>query len=191
MSALIKNYLFENIVAFLSVFLAANVMILFGKLEMGVAAVLYLPLGVKILMYLLFGYRVLPGILLACITSGIVLLNSWNGNLLIGFMSSCAGALAPIITMWAMKVVKVCDFSNLRNIDFRHILSLIVFTSVISALLKFSIFYDANSNINAIDFIVHYITGDILGGLLVIYLVLKIIVPFISKLYQGKSYLTP
>ncbi len=184
MLVLIKKYLFENMVAFLSVFLAANIMILFGKLEMGIAAILYLPLGAKILMYLLFGFRVLPGILLACTTSGVVLLNSWDGHLLIGSISACAGTLAPIIAMWTMQITQVCDFSNLRNIDFRHILFLVVFTSIISALLKFFVFYDVNSNIETVSFIAQDITGDILGSLLVIYFVLKAIVPLISKFYN-------
>ena len=183
----LKNYLFENIVAFLSVFLAAYIMVFFGEFEVAVGTYFYLPLGAKILMYLLFGFRVLPGILAACIVSGVVLFNSWNGNFLIGTMVACAGSLAPIIAMQTMKVTQVCDFSNLRNIDFRHVLFLIMFTSVISALLKFFLYMQSiTMNINTVEFIAHYITGDILGGLLVVYLVLKLIVPVLQALYQEK-----
>jgi len=102
-------------------------------------------------------------------------------------MVACAGSLAPIIAMQTMKVTQVCDFSNLRNIDFRHVLFLIMFTSVISALLKFFLYMQSiTMNINTVEFIAHYITGDILGGLLVVYLVLKLIVPVLQALYQEK-----
>ncbi len=188
MLANIKNYLFENIIAFLSVFLAAYVMVLFGEFEVGVGTYFYLPLGVKILMYLLFGFRVLPGILAACVVSGVVLFNSWNDHLLIGTMAACAGAIAPIIAMQTMKITQVCDFSNLRNIDFRHVLFLIMFTSVISALLKFFVYMQSiTMNINAVDFIAHYITGDVLGSLLVIYLVMKLIAPVLQFVFQEKT----
>ena len=188
MLILVKNYLFENIVAFLSVFLAAYIMVLFGEYTVELSALFYLPLGAKILMYLLFGFRVLPGIFLACITSGVVLFNSWNDHLLIGAMAACAGALAPIIAMYTMRVTQVCDFSNLRKIDFRHILFLIIFTSVISALLKFFVYMQSITiNIDAVAFVQHYIIGDILGSLLVIYLVIKLIVPLLQALFQEKT----
>ena len=95
----VKNYLFENVIAFLGVFLAAYIMVLFGEFEVSVSTYFYLPLGAKILMYLLFGFRVLPGILMACVSAGVLLFNSWNDHLLIGTMAACAGALAPIIAM--------------------------------------------------------------------------------------------
>ena len=183
----IKNYLFENIVAFSSVFLAAYIMVFFGRFEVEVGTYFYLPLGAKILMYLLFGFRVFPGVLAACVASGVVLFNSWNDHLLLGTMAACAGALAPVITMQIMKAAKVCNFSNLRNIDFKHILFLIALTSIVSALLKYFVYTQSiTMNIDAVDFIVHYITGDVLGSLLVIYLVIKLIVPLLQVFFQRK-----
>ena len=156
-------------------------MIWFGTFESGVKHYLYLPLGAKILMYLLFGYRVFPGIIAACLVGGIVLMNSWNGNLFIGMLSACAGAIAPIVAMCIMKQTRVSDFSNLGKVDFRHILFLIIFASVISALLKFFVYtQDLTLNINAITFITHYITGDVFGGLVMIYLTLHVIVPILK-----------
>ncbi len=184
----ISNYLTENLIAFLSVFFAAYIMVLFGEFEIAVGTYFYLPLGAKILMYLLFGFRVLPGVLLACIGTGVVLFNSWNDHLLLGSMAACAGALAPIIAMWVMRITQMCNFSNLKNIDFRHVIFLIAFTSVISALLKFFIYMQSiTMNINAVDFITHYITGDVLGSLLVIYLVLKLLIPLITRLLRPSS----
>jgi integral membrane sensor domain MASE1 len=160
-------------------------MIWFGSFEIGLGSYLLLPLGAKILMYLLFGYRVFPGILAGCIAAGVLLFNSWNDQLLIGTMAACAGAIAPIIAMCLMKQTNVSNFSDLGQVDFRHVLFLIVFTSVISALLKFFVYMqDVTLNINAVTFITHYITGDVLGGLVVIYFALYVVVPIIQKVLR-------
>ncbi|WP_291926857.1 MASE1 domain-containing protein [Candidatus Thioglobus sp.] len=171
----------------MSVFLMAYVMIWFGTFEVGVGHYLYLPLGAKILMYLLFGYRVFPGILAGCIAAGVLLFNSWDDQLLIGTMAACAGAVAPIIAMCLMKQTRVSNFSNLGQVDFRHVLFLIVFASVISALLKFFVYMqDLTLSLDAVTFISHYITGDVLGGLVVIYFTLHVIVPLIQR-FLGKN----
>lgn len=178
----IKDYLLENTVAFAMVFLSAYIMIWFGTFEAGVGYYLYLPLGAKILMYLLFGYRVFPGVIAACFVSGVVLMNSWSGNLFIGMMSACAGAVAPIVAMCIMKQTRVSNFSNLGKIDFRHVLFLILFTSVIKTLLKFFVnMQDITLNINVVTFITHYIAGDVIGALVVIYIALHIITPILGR----------
>lgn len=183
-----QNYLLENAIAFVSVFSMAYIMIWFGSFELEVGSYMYLPLGAKILMYLVFGYRVFPGIMAACIVSGIVLMNSWGDNLLLGALSSCAGAIAPIVAMCFMNQTHVSDFSKLSKIDFRHILFLVVFTSVISALLKFFVYMqDVTLNINAVTFITHYIRGDVVGGLVVIYFALAIVAPIIERSYIQKT----
>ena len=188
MTVKFQNYLLENAIAFVSVFSMAYIMIWFGSFELEVSSYMYLPLGAKILMYLIFGYRVFPGIIAACVVSGIVLMNSWGDNLLIGALSSCAGAVAPILAMGFMNLTHVSDFSNLNKIDFRHVLFLVIFTSVISALLKFFVYMqDVTLNINAVTFITHYIRGDVIGGLVVIYLVLGFVAPIIERSYTKKT----
>ncbi|MDC9727348.1 MAG: hypothetical protein PSN35_05905 [Candidatus Thioglobus sp.] len=99
----------------------------FVEYTVELSAWLYLPLGAKILMYLLFGFRVLPGILAACVTSGVVLFASWGDNLLLGVLSAGAGVIAPIVVMSGMKLAKICNFDYLGNIDFRHILTLDIY----------------------------------------------------------------
>ncbi|ALE52383.1 hypothetical protein SP60_03610 [Candidatus Thioglobus autotrophicus] len=187
-----QNYFIENLIAFMSVFSMAYVMTWAGTFENSGEIVLshylYLPLGAKILMYLLFGYRVFPGVIAACFVGGVVLMNSWNGHFFIGMLSACAGAIAPIVAMCIMKQTRVSNFSNLGQVDFRHVLFLIAFTSVISALLKFFAYtQDLTLNINAVTFITHYITGDALGGLVVIYLTLHVIVPILKGFFPQKS----
>lgn len=187
MTVKFQNYLLENAIAFVSVFSMAYIMIWFGSFELEVGSYMYLPLGAKILMYLIFGYRVFPGVIAACFAGGIFLMGSWGGNLYIGMLSACAGAVAPILAMCLMNLTHVSNFSKLSKIDFRHVLFLVVFTSVISALLKFFVYtQDVTLNINAVTFITHYIRGDVIGGLVVIYLVLGFIVPIIERSYTQK-----
>jgi hypothetical protein len=51
----------------------------------------------------------------------------------------------------------------------------------VSAMLKFFIYMQSITlNIDALDFITHYIVGDVIGSLVVIYLTLKIIVPLLA-----------
>ena len=183
-----QNYLLENAIAFVCVFSMAYMMILFGSFELEVGSYIYLPIGAKILMYLVFGYRVFPGVIAACFTAGIVLMDSWGGNLFIGMLSACAGAVAPILAMGFMNLTQVSNFSNLRKIDFRHVLFLVFFTSVIAALLKFFVYMqDVTLNIDAVTFITHYITGDVIGGLVVIYLALGFVAPIIERSYTKKT----
>ena len=187
MLALLQSHLKENTSAFCSIFIAAYVMTLFGTYEIEIGHYIYLPLGAKIIMYLLYGFSILPGILIACVVSGIILFNSWNDHLLIGTLGACAGAFAPIIAMTSMRLFKVCDFSKLKGIDFRNVLILILLSSTISAVLKFFVYMQSVTiNLDAIDFITHYITGDLFGGLVVIYFVLKVLVPIIGKISQSK-----
>jgi|ETNmetMinimDraft_9_1059917.scaffolds.fasta_scaffold13429_2 hypothetical protein len=179
----LKDHTAENAIAFLGVFIAAYTMTLFGEYDIEIGHYLYLPLGAKIIMYLLFGFTVLPGILFACVFSGIVLFNSWNDHLVLGTLAACAGVLAPIITMLLMRLLRVCNFSNLVNIDFRNVLLLIVLSSVISAVLKFFVYMQSVTlNLDTIDFITHYILGDVFGSLVVVYLVLKVLVPILAMM---------
>ncbi|MBC8493650.1 MAG: hypothetical protein ISR70_01445 [Candidatus Thioglobus sp.] len=182
------NYLAENLIAFLSVFFAAYLMTTFVNYTVELSALFYLPLGAKILMYLLFGFRIFPGILAACITSGVILFDSWGGNLLLGTLSACAGATAPIIVMSGMKLAKMCDFDHLGDIDFRHILTLVMGVSVVSSLLKYFVFAQSiYLDLAIFDFITHYIAGDVMGALLVIYLVLKVLVPLIQRIVPQQA----
>ncbi len=184
----ISDYFIENLIAFLSVFFAAYLMTTFGSYTLELSALFYLPLGAKILVYLLFGFRVLPGVLAACVASGVILFASWNDNLLLGTLSACAGAFAPIIVMGSMKLAKICDFNNLKDINFKYILFMVMAVSVLSSVLKFFVFSKGiNLNLEVFDFITHYIAGDVLGALLVVYLTLKLLVPLIQWLVPQQA----
>jgi len=89
------------------------------------------------------------------------------------------GAIAPLISMWFIQKLNVSDFSNLKKIDFRHILFLIFFTAIIHSLSRFVIYAKSEVfSISPVDFLTHYLVGDVLGGIVVIWTVLKLL-PFV------------
>ncbi len=179
--------MFNNLVAFSAIFIASILMKYLSGFDAEVGSYLYLPIGAKILVFLIFGRHVLPGVIASCIFCGVVLFSSWGGNFAWGGIGATMGALAPLVSIMLLQWLKVADFSNLKDIDFRHILFLIFFTAVIHALSRFVIY--AKSEVFAIspvDFLTHYLIGDMLGGIVVIWTVLKILPFMVSVSRLGR-----
>lgn len=174
-----KELVVNNLIAFMAVFLASIAMINLSGYDVEVGTYLYLPIGAKILVFLLFGRQVLIGVIASCIFCGVVLFDSWGGNIIYGAIGAITGAIIPLISIWILEKFKLADYSNLKNINFRHILFLIFFTAILHSLTRFFIYAkSAVFSINPIDFLSHYIVGDMIGGIVVIWTVLKVL-PFI------------
>jgi hypothetical protein len=178
---LVKTFGMNNVVAFLAIFFASLAMKYLSGFDVEVGSYLYLPIGAKILVFLLFGRHVLPGVIASCIFCGVVLFDAWGGNFAWGAIGAIMGAVAPLVTIWFIQKLKMVNFSNLASIDFRHILFLIFFTAIIHALSRFVIYAKSEVFIiSPIDFLSHYLVGDMIGGIVVIWTVLKII-PYIAS----------
>jgi len=175
-----KPYITNNLIAFLAIFFASVAMKYLSGFDAEIGSYLYLPIGAKILVFLLFGRQVLPGVMASCIFCGVVLFSSWGGNFAWGAVGAMMGAIAPLLSMWLIQKLKLANFSNLEGIDFRHILFLIFFTAIIHALSRFVIYAKSEVfSISPIDFLSHYLVGDMLGGIVVIWTVLKLLPLFI------------
>ncbi len=178
----------NNLVAFLAIFLASVAMKYLSGFDAEVGSYLYLPIGAKILIFLIFGRQVLPGVMASCIFCGVVLFDAWGGNFVFGAIGAIMGAIAPLASIWLVQKLGMVNFTNLANIDFRHILFLIFFTAIIHALSRFVIYAKSEVfSISPIDFLSHYLVGDMIGGIVVIWTVLKILPYFISVLGLGKA----
>jgi len=178
----------NNLVAFLAIFLASVAMKYLSGFDAEVGSYLYLPIGAKILIFLIFGRQVLPGVMASCIFCGVVLFDAWGGNFVFGAIGAIMGAIAPLASIWLVQKLGMVNFTNLVNIDFRHILFLIFFTAIIHALSRFVIYAKSEVfSISPIDFLSHYLVGDMIGGIVVIWTVLKILPYFISVLGLGKA----
>jgi hypothetical protein len=177
----VKSFAMSNFIAFLAIFFASVAMKYLSGFDAEIGSYLYLPIGAKILVFLLFGRHVLPGVIASCIFCGVVLFDAWGGNFAWGAIGAIMGAVAPLVTIWFIQKLKMVNFSNLASIDFRHILFLIFFTAIIHALSRFVIYAKSEVFIiSPIDFLSHYLVGDMIGGIVVIWTVLKII-PYIAS----------
>ena len=177
---LYKDIFLNNLIAFSAIFLASIAMKQLSGFDAEVGTYLYLPIGAKILVFLLFGRQVLPGVMASCIFCGVVLFDSWSGNFFWGATGAIMGAIAPLVSIWILQKFDLCNFTELKNIDFRHILFLIFFTAIIHALSRFIIYAKSDVFvISPVDFLSHYLIGDILGGIVIILFVLKVL-PFMA-----------
>lgn len=171
-----KPLIINNLIAFLAVFIAAVLMKNLLVFDAEIGSYLYLPIGAKILVFLLFGRQVLPGVIASCIFCGVVLFSSWGGNFVWGAIGAIMGAISPLLSMWMLKFLEVSDFSSLKNINFRHVLFLILFTAIIHSLSRFVVYAKSEVfNISPVDFLTHYLVGNVLGGIVVIWTVLKLL----------------
>lgn len=148
---------------------------------------LWLPMGAKILAFLLFGLWAFPGVLLGSLMSGIFLYDAWNGNTFYGPLGTMAGVIAPMLAIMTMRYFRLSEFFDKDKIVFGHVIFLIILSSLINTLTKFFLYADKVKNIDgkevdAIQFIQSYLTGDILGGVVFIVVVLKLLMPTLRKL---------
>lgn len=177
-----ENFIAVNLIAFIAVFLASVLMINLSNFDVEVGSYLYLPIGAKILVFLLFGRRVLSGVIISCIFCGVVLFSSWGGNFVWGSIGAIMGALSPLVSIWILEYFKLANYSELKDIDFKHILFLIFFVAVLHSLSRFIIYAKSSVfTINPVDFLGHYLIGDIVGGIVVIWTVLKVMPFFVSS----------
>ncbi len=180
-----KDLVANNLIAFAAVFLASVAMITLSSYDVEVGTYLYLPIGAKILVFLLFGRQVLLGVIASCVFCGVVLFDSWGGNLLVGAIGAVAGAIVPLISIWILENLKLANYSEFKNINFRHILFLIFFTAILHSLSRFFIYAkSAMFTISPVDFLSHYIVGDIVGGIVLIWTVLKVF-PYIVPIAKA------
>ena len=178
----------NNLVAFLAIFLASVAMKYLSGFDAEVGSYLYLPIGAKILIFLIFGRQVLPGVMASCIFCGVVLFDAWGGNFVFGAIGAIMGAIAPLASIWLVQKLGMVIFTNLANIDFRHILFLIFFTAIIHSLSRFVIYAKSDVFIiSPIDFLSHYLVGDMIGGIVVIWTALKILPYLISVSRLNKA----
>ena len=160
-----KDLTVNNLIAFMAVFLSSILMINLSGYDVEVGSYLYLPIGAKILVFLLFGRHVLPGVIASCIFCGVVLFDSWGGNFAWGAFGAIMGAIAPLASMWLIEKFKLANYSNLKDINFRHILFLIFFTAILHSLTRFVIYAKSEVfSINPVDFLGHYLVVDTIKG---------------------------
>jgi len=168
------------------VFLTSDLMSHFDAGDITVGNYLWLPMGAKILAFLLFGYWAFPGVLLGSLMSGVFLYDSWNGNTFYGPLGTFAGVMAPMLAVAIMRLFHLSNFFKDGKLVYGHIVFLVILSSLINTIAKLFLYIDKvkgidGKEVDAIQFIQSYLTGDILGGLVFVFVVIKIFLPIILK----------
>ena len=179
MTAIIKQSLITFTLVIVSLLLVEGI----GHIDFSNGNLLFLPMGAEILAYLLFGFRVLPGVVIANTLVGYFLWNNWMGSGIDGFYGHVMiGSLAPVIAIIIMKSCHLPEFFKDGKLIFRNVLFLIILTGMVNTLSKFFLFMSVlKTNPDPIVFLSTYLVGDILGGIVFIYVAIKIFTPQLIK----------
>jgi len=183
-----KNLIADNIFAYLIVLLGISFIYPLTFFDSANQYYLF-AFGFKILVFLIYGISIIPAVILAKLTY-MLFISDINGDPVLAVHLSLLSALAPAIAMYAMNLSRV-DIRNLKNIDFRHVIFFILLTSIISSLLKY--IYLSNEillDAHAASYLGNYILGHIIGGLIVVYAIIKItpfILNFLSRSIASRS----
>jgi hypothetical protein len=176
-----------NIVIALVIFSTSALMSWMHGIDITLGHYLWLPMGAKILAFLLFGLWALPGVLLGSLMSGYILYDFLNVDPVYGPLGTLVGAFAPMIAILIMRYFHLSNFfDNDKKLEFRHVIFLIVLSSIINTLSKLFIYLGRvsgpnNHQIDSTEFILSYLTGDILGGIVFIMLTIKIFMPILLR----------
>jgi len=81
-----------------------------------------------------------------------------------------------------MRFFHLSDFFDSGKVNFAHIVFLVILSSLVSTLAKFFIYPINEATIsNPVVFIQSYLLGDVIGGIVFIYIAVKVFVPLMVK----------
>jgi integral membrane sensor domain MASE1 len=188
----LQTRLYSNFAIIAVVYLTSALMSWMYGVDITIGNYLWLPMGAKVLAFLLFGIWALPGVLIGSLMSGMFLYDFWSGNTFYGPLGTLVGVFAPLLAIMIMKHFHLSSFFDDAKINFRHVLFLIILSSVINTLVKLFVYIDEVKNIDgksvdALQFIQTYLPGDILGGIVFVFIVLKILLPVVIKFGLNKA----
>ena len=188
----LQTRLYSNFVIITVVYLTSALSSWIYGVDITIGSLLWLPMGAKVLAFLLFGIWALPGVLIGSLMSGMFLYDFWSGNTFYGPLGTLVGVFAPLLAIMIMKHFHLSSFFDDAKINFRHVLFLIILSSVINTLVKLFVYIDEVKNIDgksvdALQFIQTYLPGDILGGIVFVFIVLKILLPVVIKFGLNKA----
>ncbi|MDG2395913.1 hypothetical protein [Candidatus Thioglobus sp.] len=178
---MILNSLLITLVVFLT---SALMSFLYGN-DISIGNYLWLPMGTKILAYLLFGAWAFIGVLIGSLMSGIFLYDFWHGNEVYGPLGTLVGVLAPLVAIAIMRYFHLSTFITVGKINFRHVIFLVILSSLINTLGKLFLYMNKvkvdGKDVDALAFMQSYLTGDILGGIVFVFIVLKLVLPLFKN----------
>ncbi len=189
-----NNILVNNFIVLLLVLFATFIN---GDVVAFAGTQIWLQIGMITLCYLLFGYRVFFGILVAIELSGLLIWH-WDTSSPLNHLIAIVGAISPLLALYSMKVFKLSSFFEGEVLVFQHVIFLVLLTALYNTLMKFFVYTTVQNNffpldpapvnITATKFIQSYLYGDILGGLVVLFIATLLIEPLIRYVLNNAPF---
>lgn len=171
----------------LIVFATSFLMTWLSGVDIAIGNYLWLPIGAKILAFLLFGLWAFPGVLVGSLMSGFLLYDFASVNPIYGPLGSLVGVVAPMLAIIIMRFFRLSNFFNKeQKVQFGHVIFLVILSAFINTLFKLFIYLNKvthldGQTIDAVQFIQSYLVGDIIGGIVFIYIAFKFFSPQLLK----------
>jgi len=161
-----------NLISFVIVFISRWIIVPFDHIDISIANYVgWLPTGSTIIVTLLFGfsrsfYGILAALLLvAGINKGFV----WDPYQF-SYIGKVIDSFAPIASIMIMRAFQLSTFFDAGKINHKHVIFLVILTSIMATIPKIFIYPLGGKVIaDSVAFMTSYITSDILGGMVFIY----------------------
>lgn len=178
-----KQFIWFNVIAFVMVFMSRMIIVPFDYINIAVANYIWLPMGAAILAPLLFGFKSFPGVLLGYFSAVFIIKGGvYEAVHYYSYMGKFIDSVAPIISILIMRKLQLSDFFDSGKVNYAHVMFLVILASLIATFAKVFIYPMQGKLIpDPVLFIQSYAASDILGGIVFIYVALKIFAPKLIK----------
>ena len=179
----IKRFISHTLIALTMVMLSRVLISGLDSPDFVIGNYLWLPIGAAILSYLLFGFKVFPGVLLGYLIAEVLIEGSVADISQRELLSRTMSSIAPIFAIIIMRVFSLSNFFDDNKINIGHIFFLVLLSAVISTLLKTFFVYQTAEKFLAdpVGHIGSYLMGDMIGGIVFIYIGIKVFTLFFDK----------
>jgi integral membrane sensor domain MASE1 len=185
----IKQFISHTLIALTMVMVSRLLIQGLDSVEFAKGNPLWLPMGAVILSYLLFGFKVFPGVLLGYLIAEVLIEGSVADMYLNAdisqreVLSRTVSSLGPIFAIIIMRVFSLSNFFDDNKINIGHIIFLVLLSAVISTLLKAFVIVGKRAEFleKPVDFIGSYLLGDMIGGIVFIYIGIKVFALVVDK----------
>jgi integral membrane sensor domain MASE1 len=179
----IKQFMSHTLIALMMVALSRVMISGLDSTDFAIGNYLWLPIGAAIFSYLLFGFKVFPGVLLGYLIAEVIIEGGMADISQREVLSRTMSSLAPIFAIGIMRVFSLSNFFDDNKVNIGHIVFLVFLSAVISTLLKTFFVYQSAEKFLAdpVGHIGSYLVGDMIGGIVFIYIGIKVSRLFFKK----------
>jgi len=179
----IKQFMSHTLIALMMVAISRVLISGLDSADFVIGNYLWLPIGAAIFSYLLFGFKVFPGVLLGYLIAEVIIEGSIADISQREVLSRTMSSLAPIFAIGIMRVFNLSNFFDDNKVNIGHIVFLVLLSAVISTLLKTFFVYQSAEKFLAdpVGHIGSYLVGDMIGGIVFIYIGIKVSQLFFKK----------